>query len=371
MRLRHVQTTPTPPLGGHAVTPTFSVIIPLHNVAPWLPECLASLRGQTFTQWEGLCVDDGSTDATCDVLIQDAREDARLRVIVQPPSGVSRARNRALQYTHGDAVAFLDGDDTVATWWLTEGARLLDETQADLVRFAFVSRQDGTPHHDHYTKRYHIRSTPSDIHQWGWPTFVYTGYSWCLMLRKELARQAHFPETVSIKEDCVYTLSLLPFVRCACESEAAPYCYRTRSSSALHSPCPISVPLGLLTEARQLFQLPVPPDSVKIQSVALGIFVQQAIVDWIRAPVRSEKRRFTEVQGALRRFLAEGGLSFRETFRPHWRPTAWLFLQFGYYLPMMGYAILFQYVLKHVREFSLSCRAQPSRPRSEESCASL
>lgn len=353
------------------MTPTFSVIIPLHNVAPWLPECLASLHEQTLTQWEGLCVDDGSTDATGDILIQNAREDARLRVIVQPPSGVSRARNRALQRARGDAVAFLDGDDTVATWWLSEGARLLTETQADLVRFAFVSRLNGTPHHDHHTKKYRILSTPSDIHRWGWPTFVYAGYSWCLMLRRRLALKAHFPETVSIKEDSIYTLHLLPFLRRICESDAAPYCYRMRSTSALHSPYPISVPLGLLEEARQLFQLPVPPDSVKIQNVALGIFIQQAIVDWIRVPMCSEKRQFKEVQGALRHFLAEGFLSFQETFRPHWRPTAWLFLQFGYYLPMMYYAILFQYVLKLVRKLHRSYRAQPSSPVPEGSCASL
>ncbi len=119
----------------------FSVILPLHNVAPWLSDCLASLYAQSYPSWEGLCVDDGSTDETEALLSRALRKESRLRVIFQPASGPSRARNRALNCASGDAVGFLDGDDAVAPWWLEESKRLFDATDADSLRFATPIRR--------------------------------------------------------------------------------------------------------------------------------------------------------------------------------------------------------------------------------------
>lgn len=89
----------------------FSIIIPVYNVAPYLRECLDSVLKQTFTDWEAICVDDGSTDGSGVILDEYAAKDKRFRVIHQANVGVSAARNRALKVVSGKWILFLDSDD--------------------------------------------------------------------------------------------------------------------------------------------------------------------------------------------------------------------------------------------------------------------
>ena len=91
--------------------PFFSIIIPVYNVAPYLRECLDSVLAQTFTGWEAICVDDGSTDGSGAILDEYAAKDKRFRVIHQKNAGVSAARNKALDEAKGEWFLFLDGDD--------------------------------------------------------------------------------------------------------------------------------------------------------------------------------------------------------------------------------------------------------------------
>ena len=91
--------------------PYFSIIIPVYNVAPYLRECLDSVLKQTFTDWEAICVDDGSTDGSGAILDEYVAKDKRFRVIHQANAGVSAARNAALKVVDGNWVLFLDSDD--------------------------------------------------------------------------------------------------------------------------------------------------------------------------------------------------------------------------------------------------------------------
>ena len=70
------QRTREPPANG----PFFSIIIPVYNVAPYLRECLDSVLAQTFTDWECLCVDDGSTDESGAILDEETEEGFRFSV---------------------------------------------------------------------------------------------------------------------------------------------------------------------------------------------------------------------------------------------------------------------------------------------------
>lgn len=93
------------------MSPFFSIIIPVYNVAPYLRECLDSVLAQTLTDWEAICVDDGSTDGSGAILDEYAAKDKRFRVIHQKNAGVSAARNTALDTAKGEWLIFLDGDD--------------------------------------------------------------------------------------------------------------------------------------------------------------------------------------------------------------------------------------------------------------------
>lgn len=92
-------------------TPKISVIVPCYNVERWLEACLNSICAQSYTNLEIICVDDGSTDSTPDILRKFAEKDDRIRVITQPNAGLSCARNAALDAATGEWIAGVDSDD--------------------------------------------------------------------------------------------------------------------------------------------------------------------------------------------------------------------------------------------------------------------
>ncbi|MGN0886965.1 MAG: glycosyltransferase family 2 protein, partial [Candidatus Spyradenecus sp.] len=108
--------------------PIFSIIVPAYNVADYLPAALASIQAQDIVAWECLCVDDGSTDGTAEVLQHYAETDARFRLFRQENAGVSVARNRALQEAKGEWILFLDGDDLLAPGLLSALQHATDTT---------------------------------------------------------------------------------------------------------------------------------------------------------------------------------------------------------------------------------------------------
>ena len=92
----------------------FSVIIPLFNKAPYIKKALESVRSQTFSDFEIVVVDDGSTDNSfteAKSLLEDS--DVRYQLKHQDNAGVSTARNNGVSLSKGDYLCFLDADD----WW--------------------------------------------------------------------------------------------------------------------------------------------------------------------------------------------------------------------------------------------------------------
>ena len=87
---------------------TISVIIPTYNYARFLAEAIDSALGQSYAPLEIIVVDDGSTDATSEVL---AAYGDRIRVLRQKNQGVAMARNAGIAAARGDYLAFLDSDD--------------------------------------------------------------------------------------------------------------------------------------------------------------------------------------------------------------------------------------------------------------------
>lgn len=95
----------------------FSIIIPVYNVEAYLHQCLDSVLCQDFSDWEAVCVNDGSTDGSAAILEDYVAKDARFRLVTQPNGGLSAARNAGLDAAQGEYILFLDSDD-----WLAENA---------------------------------------------------------------------------------------------------------------------------------------------------------------------------------------------------------------------------------------------------------
>ncbi len=92
-------------------TPAISILLPVHNAGMTLRRAIDSLRAQTFTEWELLAIDDGSTDSTPEILALATREDPRVRVLRIEKSGIVAALNSGLAAARAPLVARMDADD--------------------------------------------------------------------------------------------------------------------------------------------------------------------------------------------------------------------------------------------------------------------
>lgn len=92
-------------------TPKVSVIIPVYNVEAYLRECLDSVINQTLKEIEIICVDDGSTDSSLEILKEYAKKDNRISILIQKNSGSGKSRNNGINNSKGEFIAFMDSDD--------------------------------------------------------------------------------------------------------------------------------------------------------------------------------------------------------------------------------------------------------------------
>lgn len=127
-----------------------SIVIPVHNAAPYLRQCLDSVRAQSFENYECLCVNDASEDESLAILREYEALDDRFKVIDGCFGGPSATRNVALAEVRGDYIAFLDGDD----WWADNMLELVVgraiENRADMVVFDYWLAYDGGARLDTY-----------------------------------------------------------------------------------------------------------------------------------------------------------------------------------------------------------------------------
>lgn len=119
-----------------------SIVAPVYNVGPYLPNFIGSVLGQTFSDWELLLIDDGSTDESGRICDDYALKDERIKVIHKPNGGVSSARNAGLREMKGEWVMMPDPDDELPSYSLeTLYSNTSDEI--DLVSASYLWYKDG------------------------------------------------------------------------------------------------------------------------------------------------------------------------------------------------------------------------------------
>ena len=110
-----------------------SIVIPVYNAARFLREALASLQVQTFTDWECICVNDGSTDESPTIIREMMAKDQRIQLLEQANMGPSVARNRGVAHSQAPYVFFMDADDLFYPKALEILYRAIQETDAEVV----------------------------------------------------------------------------------------------------------------------------------------------------------------------------------------------------------------------------------------------
>ncbi len=127
--------------------PKVSVIVPAYNVSKYIKDALISLEKQTFSDFEVLIVDDGSTDDTAAVVRKFTQRDSRFKLLQKANGGLSSARNYGISHAQGEYIALLDGDDVYHKDKLaTHVARLYSRADVGVVYSASRTiRDDGKP----------------------------------------------------------------------------------------------------------------------------------------------------------------------------------------------------------------------------------
>ena len=215
----------------------YSIIIPIYNAGTYLRECLNSVLAQDSpSEWEGILVDDGSTDGSSAICDEYTAKDARFRVIRQANAGVGSARNAGLDAAAGEFVLFLDSDDL----WHKDLLSSMDQvpSETDITEFEFESLYKTA------VRPAENLSMPPGTDETGdewlgrllkagqWPESMV----WKRMWRREflLSHDLSFNPAYVCAEDLDFTMAAVSCAQKMQYSDKILYTYRVRSSSLSH-----------------------------------------------------------------------------------------------------------------------------------------
>lgn len=172
-----------------------SVILPICNVQVYLAEALDSVLGQTLQDLEIICVNDGSTDNSLEIIEEYARRDSRIVVITGPNGGYGKAMNKGLDRATGEYIGILEPDDYLAPEMFQELYEVASSNDLDFVKadfYRFTRDEDGTEHRtyillDETKKRYGQLLCPAED-----PSCIYfTMNTWAGIYRRSFIEEHH------------------------------------------------------------------------------------------------------------------------------------------------------------------------------------
>ena len=146
-----------------------SIIIPVYNTAEFLPQCLDSVINQTLKEIEIICVDDGSTDNSLEILKEYAKKDERIIVITQKNQKQGAARNKGLSIAKGEYIQFVDSDDYILPNTCEELYKKCTNLNLDMLMFAGENFNSQTQKKE-YTPYYNFQYLPKN---WSKEIFSY------------------------------------------------------------------------------------------------------------------------------------------------------------------------------------------------------
>lgn len=197
---------------GAAGAARISVVVPVYNSEAHLGECLDSLQCQTEHALQIVCVDDGSTDGSADLLSRAAEEDDRICVVAQANAGVSAARNAGIDHATAPYTCFVDADDTLEPDACARMLQVLERSRADVLVFG----GKGVPE-DREPAWVHLVLSPRDVEYEGFdPAIVFKEqsrpYVWKTAYRTGFLRGSgvRFDERLAIGEDQAFLFDILP-----------------------------------------------------------------------------------------------------------------------------------------------------------------
>ena len=210
---------------------TISVIVPVYNVASYLPQCLESILNQDYEDLQVLLIDDGSTDDSGVICDRFAAQDSRIQAIHQKNGGAASAKNAGLRAASGKYLSFVDSDDYLEPDVYGFLVKILEEAQADAVQGAFQ---------EVYRSRREVRPLkPETLEGFDYllrfPKDFSCALLWNKLYRREIYDGVFFEEGHKIDDEYFTYQGFLQPRRVVCTDRVI-YNYRKRASSVMASP---------------------------------------------------------------------------------------------------------------------------------------
>lgn len=220
-----------------------SVIVPVHNGEAYLENCIESILAQAYEELEILVINDGSVDATEKICKRLSEQHTCLRVITLSDLGVSAARNSGLEQARGAYIMFVDADDRLRPGVLKGLHDILTGTDADMAGCGFAAwetekewerlQQEEMPRNLTGEQAVTIYDNKRYLEEG-----ILRGNTrcWSKLYRRSLIGQVRFREGVSIGEDMLFLVELLPHMERAAETAYPGYGYYQNPRGAMGRP---------------------------------------------------------------------------------------------------------------------------------------
>jgi glycosyltransferase involved in cell wall biosynthesis len=185
-----------------------SVIIPVYNVEKYLKECLDSIINQTLKDIEIICINDGSTDKSLQILEEYAAKEERIKIVNKKNGGQSSARNAGIDIAKGEYIAFLDSDDFIANDFYEKLYNSAEQNNADCAVGNTIYYKDENNKQDDCWVNYYIFKSNKTIVESieDKQNIIYSCSVWNKIYKKELIKDLRFPEKLYI-EDVPFTFA--------------------------------------------------------------------------------------------------------------------------------------------------------------------
>lgn len=216
--------------------PFVSVIIPVYNVENYFPRCMKSVIAQTYSNYEVVLIDDGSTDDSGNMCDKYSAEYDNIRVIHQNNQGLSAARNNGVSVARGDYICFVDSDDYISIDYIEKMVTAIELYKADIavIKICSISDQTVIPveYKDDYIE-YQLMDTQTALEKMLYGRLF--GVSACAKLyRKETVEKYLYPVGVYY-EDLGVTYKIIGECSKVIYVDSAAYFYVKRKGSIRHS----------------------------------------------------------------------------------------------------------------------------------------
>lgn len=213
-----------------------SIIIPVYNVQEYIGRCLDSVLCQTYSNFEVLCVVDGSPDGSGEICEQYSRLDGRIRVFHIENGGVGNARNYALDRIEGIWFCFIDADDWIEPDYLEILYRNAKKENCEISACAFQRDEAYRLGYEPANEATRIYASSEEcIHAYICSSDSLYGMVWNKLYLTDIFGDIRFDTTVRVNEDCLYTQEIMEHGKRACVTSLKLYHWFYRKDSACHS----------------------------------------------------------------------------------------------------------------------------------------